>query len=106
MASPLTSPPPIDIKADTQHGELALTWTPDHIARLGFIRLRRACACAACVNEWTGQPILDPASIPADIHIKAMTLVGNYALRITWSDGHETGLFTWRRLKELSDEAR
>lgn len=106
MASPLTSPPPLDIKANTQDGELVLTWAPDHIARLSFIKLRGACACAACVNEWTGQPILDPASIPPDIHIKGMALVGNYALRITWSDGHETGLFTWQRLKEISDKAK
>lgn len=104
MASPLTSPPPIDIKANTSAGVLELTWAPGQVAKLSFIKVRGACACASCVNEWTGQPILDPASISADIHIKNLALVGNYALRITWSDGHETGLFTWQRLKELSDK--
>lgn len=101
MATPITISPPIDIKANTQAGTLDLTWKPGETARLEFKAVRGACACASCVNEWTGQPILDPATIPADIHIKGMQLVGHYALRITWSDGHDTGLFTWKRLHEL-----
>jgi DUF971 family protein len=30
-------------------------------------------------------------------------LVGNYALRIQWSDGHDTGLYTWKYLRELDE---
>ena len=29
--------------------------------------------------------------------------VGNYAVRLTFSDGHDTGLFTWRYLRELAE---
>jgi DUF971 family protein len=32
-------------------------------------------------------------------------LVGNYAIRIRFSDGHDTGLFSWRYLREI-DPAR
>jgi DUF971 family protein len=32
-------------------------------------------------------------------------LVGNYALRIRFSDGHDTGLFSWLYLRSLSSEA-
>jgi DUF971 family protein len=28
-------------------------------------------------------------------------MVGNYAIRIRFSDGHDTGLFTWRYLREI-----
>ncbi len=101
MASSASAGPPVDIKADTQGGTLNLTWANEPVRRLPFKLVRQACACASCVNEWTGEPILDPATIPQDIHIKGMALVGNYALRITWSDGHDTGLFTWQRLREV-----
>ena len=51
----------------------------------------------------TGRPILDPATVSADISIEEMKLVGNYALKIFWSDGHSTGLFTWELLQKLSE---
>ena len=42
-----------------------------------------------------------------DVTIRALESVGNYAVRITFSDGHDTGLFTWRYLYELGrDEKR
>lgn len=46
--------------------------------------------------------ILDPDTIPADIQPVAMSLTGNYALKIVWSDGHSTGLYTWDLLAEIA----
>jgi DUF971 family protein len=31
--------------------------------------------------------------------------VGNYALRIVWSDGHDSGIFSFRYLRDLLDDA-
>lgn len=31
-------------------------------------------------------------------------LVGNYAVRIRFSDGHDTGLFSWRYLRQIDPE--
>ncbi len=60
--------------------------------------LRLACPCAGCVEEMTGVPILDPATVPADIAPARLELVGSYGLRIRWSDGHGTGIFTFAQL--------
>ena len=60
--------------------------------------LRLACPCAECVEEMTGLPLLDPARVPEDIRPAQLELVGSYALRVRWSDGHGTGLFTWEVL--------
>jgi ATP-binding protein involved in chromosome partitioning len=60
--------------------------------------LRLACPCAACVEEMTGRPMLDPATVPEDVRPVALALVGAYGLRITWSDGHATGIYTFERL--------
>jgi ATP-binding protein involved in chromosome partitioning len=62
--------------------------------------LRLACPCAACVEEMSGRPILDPATVPADVRPVALALVGAYGLRITWSDGHGTGIYTFQALRD------
>ena len=60
--------------------------------------LRLACPCAACVDEMSGRPLLDPAAVPADVRPVSVALVGAYGLRVQWSDGHGTGIYTFQRL--------
>jgi DUF971 family protein len=92
---------PTDIKAIRGERTLQITWEPGHVGRYAFVMLRGECNCAACVDEHTGVRILDRSKIPTDITINNMQLVGNYAARIHWSDGHSTGLYTWQHLREL-----
>ena len=61
--------------------------------------LRIACACAECVEEMSGRRLLDPARIPEDIRPLKVALVGGYGLRIDWSDGHNTGIYTFEWLR-------
>ena len=65
--------------------------------------LRIRCNCAYCQNEVTGERMLDPATVPADLTITDMALVGNYGLAIHFSDGHTTGIY---RLRDLHGRAR
>lgn len=39
----------------------------------------------------------------SDISIKAFDYVGNYAIRIKFSDGHSTGIFSWEYLSKISE---
>ncbi len=63
--------------------------------------LRIRCTCAHCQSEATGERLLDPATVPADLKVTDMSLVGNYGLSIHFSDGHTTGIY---RFKVLHDE--
>ena len=60
--------------------------------------LRIKCTCANCQSEATGERLLDPASVAADLSIKDMHLVGNYGVGIHFSDGHTTGIFRFALL--------
>jgi DUF971 family protein len=82
---------------------LEVVWPDERVDRFTFYDLRCACPCAVCVDEITGRPLLVPSKIPADIHARGVEFVGNYALRIDWSDGHSTGIYTWDRLRGLGD---
>ena len=55
------------------------------------------------VNELTGAPQLNPATVPADIGAVRIAPVGHYALTFTWSDGHATGIYPWEDLRALAD---
>jgi len=46
--------------------------------------------------------VLDAATIPEDIRPRSITPVGNYAVQITWSDGHSAGIYTWELLRKAS----
>ncbi|MGQ0741188.1 MAG: gamma-butyrobetaine hydroxylase-like domain-containing protein [Alphaproteobacteria bacterium] len=39
-----------------------------------------------------------------NVKISAIDAIGNYAVRITFDDGHDTGLYTWEHLYELGSE--
>jgi ATP-binding protein involved in chromosome partitioning len=61
--------------------------------------LRLGCPCAACVEEMSGKPLLDPAGVPEDIRPLSLALVGGYGLKVQWSDGHSTGIYTFEQLR-------
>lgn len=80
---------------------LVIVWGDAHESRLDVRRLRLACACAHCVDEWTGAERLEEETVPADVHPVSIRPVGRYAIQIDWSDGHATGIYPFERLREL-----
>jgi len=70
-----------------------------HRALFAARALRLACPCAGCVEEMTGRPLLDPATVPDDIRPVSAALVGGYGLQVTWSDGHGTGIYTFEWMR-------
>jgi ATP-binding protein involved in chromosome partitioning len=69
-----------------------------HAALFPARALRLACPCAACVEEMSGRPLLQPGTVAADVRPLALELVGAYGLRVRWSDGHGTGIYTFEQL--------
>jgi ATP-binding protein involved in chromosome partitioning len=63
--------------------------------------LRLACPCAGCIEEMSGRPLLDPARVPPDVRPISLALVGAYGLKVQWSDGHATGIYTFEQLLRL-----
>jgi DUF971 family protein len=109
----MTAEAPKSIKAYRDQGVLEVGWNDGAgdgtnqgtVQRIPFKTLRALCPCAGCVDELTGVRTLDVEAIPADIAPTHIELCGNYALRVEWSDGHSTGLYTWQRLAEIGANA-
>lgn len=82
---------------------LEILWADGREHALEVRDLRLACRCALCVDEMSGRPLLDPASVRPDVAPQRVASVGNYAIAITWNDGHDSGLDSFTRLRELGE---
>jgi len=82
---------------------LRISWADKKVCDYDAARLRRACPCAQCVNEWTGERTLKPEVIPDEVEFKDVSIVGRYALNFRWSDGHETGIYSFQYLRDLCE---
>jgi DUF971 family protein len=89
-----------------------ITWADGHASHYDFPYLRDNCPCATCNDERekkVGFASAGPASAAAAVlpmfkpkpTAKAATAVGNYAIQLTFSDGHSTGIFSYDHLRTI-----
>jgi DUF971 family protein len=80
---------------------LALTWRDCGTRLLGVETLRRASRAAGEIRRQVEGIEL---ALPPDLHVAAIEPVGNYALRLFFSDGHDRGIYPWSYLRELAEQ--
>jgi DUF971 family protein len=83
--------------------EISIRWSDDAETVYDAVNLRRACPCASCVNEWTGEKMLKDENVPEDLNFSSIGVVGRYALNFNFSDGHNTGIYSFQYLRKLSE---
>lgn len=83
--------------------EVSIEWSDGTETRYAAVQLRRSCPCAGCIDEWTGEKRLNDKSVADNLAFKHISIVGRYALNFHFSDGHETGIFSFTFLRGLSD---
>src|SRR5713226_1474842 len=82
---------------------LSVLWQDGHRDDFDVRDLRLDCHCAACIEEASGRALLDPKSVPPDITPRVISSVGNYAITISWSDGHSTGIYSFEYLRAIGE---
>lgn len=90
---------------------LLIEWSDGRRQQYPCAELRQHCPCATCREKPPAEtpkpatvlPVLSPAEAPP-LRIVSMKPVGNYAYCIAFSDGHNTGLYTFEQLRELGHE--
>ncbi len=85
---------------------IVIEWDDGRQTVYSAAELRALCPCARCVNELTGVRVHDPASVPRELLHQDVRLVGNYAIHIRFSDGHDTGIYPFQMLREKDPGAR
>ncbi len=81
---------------------LQIVWDDGHTSHHRLDALRAACSCAICQGHHPSQSLnLKPEQF-SGIRITDIAPVGRYAYHIVWSDGHDTGIYTLKMLREMS----
>ncbi|MEO1023812.1 MAG: DUF971 domain-containing protein [Bacteroidota bacterium] len=96
---------PTGIEVSNSDQVLEITWADGHTSVFPLFGLRKNCPCVICRG---GHDQMDQFEIgafftdkPGRIEIRNLEQVGNHALKITWADGHDSGMYRWDTLRWL-----
>lgn len=78
-----------------------MTWNDGTEQHLRMSDLQRNCSCANCVEEYSGKRIRDPATVDDNVQAHEIHHVGRYGLRIRFSSGCSTGIYSFEMLKKM-----
>jgi len=101
----MTAPPTkVDLKKDRG---LTIEWADGSTSYYAIAYLRKMSPSAEMRqlrDEMSSNPLtVLPASMSSNTPVIAESaeMVGNYAIRIRFSDGHDTGIYSWQYLREI-----
>ncbi len=105
----MTNVYPTDLKI-VEENKLLIEWSDGKRRRYSFRQLRDHCPCATCREKRSGEqqastllPVLSAAEAQP-LRIEGMKPVGTYAYTIAFSDGHDTGIYSFELLRELGED--
>jgi DUF971 family protein len=95
----------------TESGALVIEWSDGCVQEIPLRNLRSACPCARCRAEEL-QPKKPGGLLPVltsaqarPLVIERMTPIGNYAYSIEFSDGHNSGIYSFEFLRQLGQSS-
>lgn len=95
------TPTPIDIRLHQASKLLEIKFNNNTECMLSCEFLRVYSPSAEVRGHGTGQEVLQVGK--EDVNITGIEPVGNYAVKLTFSDGHDTGLYSWDYLYYLAE---
>ena len=87
---------------------ILIGWDDDRESVVSLKYLRDRCPCASCAGESVLWREYKPSPLqvltPGKYELKSAEVVGNYALALSWADGHDTGIYAFDYLKRVCVE--
>ena len=87
---------------------MAIRWSDGHFSEIALADLREACPCAECrsgnlqaASKVNSDLMTIPLARAKSYDVQDVQSVGNYALLVSWGDGHKYGIYTWDYLRGL-----
>jgi DUF971 family protein len=87
---------------------IKIDWKDGHHSEYSLEYLRDECPCATCTGAHGTTPEKSSYSNPSPfkmyqhkLKMNSVEAVGHYAVRIFWSDGHSTGIYSFEHLRKI-----
>ena len=100
-------PNPEHIAISKSNG-IKIDWLGGHHSDYPLVYLRKQCPCATCTGAHGQEPkpYREPEPNPFQMFAPRLKMdkieaVGNYAIRIDWNDGHNTGIYSYDHLRKI-----
>ena len=97
-------PWPTELRFQKSAARLLVRFEDEAVFEIPYKRLREESPSAEVRGHGSGPRPPQPP-VPADISVTKADPIGRYAVRIHFSDGHSSGLYTWKQLRELGETA-
>ena len=94
---------PTDIAISRQQAACVITWSDGSSSNMSLVALRQECPCALCNEQRSASSSLMVLNgPPPSAELAGVELVGGYAVRFRWADGHDTGIYSYDYLRRLA----
>lgn len=90
-------PVEVDVRNHRPERKLRVRWDDGHEAKYPYEYLRGHCPCASCQGHFAPSTFIHVPGAALD----RVEIVGNYALGMFWTDGHDTGIYSFQRLRDM-----
>lgn len=92
------------IKNITQKNNHTFTieWSDSVVQDFRLSDLQKRCECAGCVDEMTGQRLVDAKAVKEDVKASKIVSVGHYAIRIYFTSGCSNGIYRFDSLRAMT----
>lgn len=98
---------PVSIDVGNSEQIFTVKWADGHITEFPLFGLRKNCPCVTCRggHELMGryEPQLFMVKPTRVYKVVSADPVGNHALKITWDDGHNAGMYKWELLRHMDE---
>ncbi len=99
---------PLKIVINNEDQYLEITWSDGPVYTYPLYGLRKNCPCVMCRGGHDKMQLFEPEAFSltpkVGISIHKADQIGNHALQIHWSDGHNSGMYRWQTLREIYDK--
>jgi DUF971 family protein len=92
-------------------GGIRIEWSDGARRNYGLVELRDKCPCATCGEKRRAPKNENPLALPVltpqeaqPLAIASMKPMGSYAYSIAFTDGHDTGIYSFDLLRQLGTE--
>lgn len=93
---------PVGVKAPHGARVMEISWADGHTSKLSHEILRGYCPCAHCQGHGGTLRFVEGG----DLDLRDIEQVGNYALKFTWGDRHDSGIYRYPYLRALEAATR